>query len=237
MVQWTVSVDESWGWKFAPWRRSYTNPGLNFARHVDGYDKLKPCSFPIHGAVDGFSRRVMWLKICPSNNDPCHVASLFYNCVKSNRGCPGVLWTDCGTENVTMAAMQCYFWGNGNDDQAGFNGHGYGLSPANQHIEGWWSFYQHDRSTWRINFFKDLVETNIVNTASELSMSYLQFCFKDILQTDLDSVRDHWNTHYIRKSLHDTVPGRPDKLFYPPENSGFQMSHYRTTTWWYGCVL
>ena len=52
-------------------------PGPNFAWHVDGYDKLKPYGFPIHGVVDGFSRRVMWLKICPSDNDPCHVASLF----------------------------------------------------------------------------------------------------------------------------------------------------------------
>ena len=46
--------------------RSYTNPGPNFAWHVDGYDKLKPCGFPIDGAVNGFSRRVMGLKICPS---------------------------------------------------------------------------------------------------------------------------------------------------------------------------
>ena len=37
-------------------RRMYTNPGPNFVWHVDGYDKLKPYGFPIHGAVDGFSR-------------------------------------------------------------------------------------------------------------------------------------------------------------------------------------
>ena len=49
------------------------------------------------------------LKICPSNSNPCHVASLFSDCVKSNRGCARVLQTNCGTENVTMAAMQCYF--------------------------------------------------------------------------------------------------------------------------------
>ena len=53
-------------------------------------------------------------------------------------------------------------------------------------------------------------------------MSCLCFCFKDILQVDLDHVKDHWNTHYIQKSRHDTVPGRPDELFYLPENSGFE---------------
>ena len=40
-------------------RRSYTNPGTNFAWHIDGYDKLKPYGFPIHGGVDSLSRRVV----------------------------------------------------------------------------------------------------------------------------------------------------------------------------------
>ena len=35
-------------------------------------------------------------------------------------------------------------------------------------------------------------------------------------------MRDHWNTYYIRKSRQDTVPGRPDELFYLPKNSGFE---------------
>ena len=34
-------------------RRQYMNPGPNFAWHTDGYDKLKPYGFPIHGCVDG----------------------------------------------------------------------------------------------------------------------------------------------------------------------------------------
>ena len=203
-------------------RRRYTNPGPNYAWHVDGYDKLKPYGFPIHGCIDGFSRRVMWLKICQSNNDPSYIASMFHDCVKGNNGCPRVLRTDCGTENGSMAAMQCYFRSSGNDDQAGLNAHRYGSSPANQRIERWWSFYRHDNSTWWINFFKDLVDRYVVNTADELNMQCMWFCFKDVLQSNLDRVRDHWNTHYIRKSRHDTIPGRPDELFYLPENHGFE---------------
>ena len=34
-------------------RRQYVNPGPDFAWHIDGYDKLKPWGFPIHGAIDG----------------------------------------------------------------------------------------------------------------------------------------------------------------------------------------
>ncbi|KAJ7383323.1 hypothetical protein OS493_028868 [Desmophyllum pertusum] len=44
-------------------RRMYHNPGPNYAWHIDGYDKLKPWGFPIHGAIDGFSRRILWLEV------------------------------------------------------------------------------------------------------------------------------------------------------------------------------
>lgn len=40
-------------------RREYRSPGPSFCWHADGYDKLKPYGFPIHGAIDGYSRRVI----------------------------------------------------------------------------------------------------------------------------------------------------------------------------------
>ena len=43
-------------------RKLYVNPGPNFLIHIDGYDKLKPYGISIHGAIDGFSRRIIWLK-------------------------------------------------------------------------------------------------------------------------------------------------------------------------------
>ena len=44
-------------------RRQFVSPGPNHSWHIDGYDKLKPYGFPIHGCVDGFSRRIIWLKV------------------------------------------------------------------------------------------------------------------------------------------------------------------------------
>ena len=41
-------------------RRAYTNPGPNHCWHIDGYDKLKPDSFAIHGCIDGYSRKIIW---------------------------------------------------------------------------------------------------------------------------------------------------------------------------------
>ena len=51
-------------------------------------------------------------------------------------------------------------------------------------------------------------------------MNSLWFCFAKLIQADLDQVKDHWNSHYIRKSHHDTVSGVPDVLFFLPEYSG-----------------
>ena len=52
-------------------RREYKAEGPNHLWHIDGYDKLKPLGFCIHGAIDGFSRRIMWLEVClPTHTHP-----------------------------------------------------------------------------------------------------------------------------------------------------------------------
>ena len=46
-------------------RRQYRTVGPNHFWHIDGYDKLKPFGFCIHGPIDGYSRRIMWLEVGP----------------------------------------------------------------------------------------------------------------------------------------------------------------------------
>ena len=75
-----------------------------------GYDKLKPFGFPIHGAVDGFSRKVLWVEVTKSNNSPETVAKLYLDCVRQHKGCPLQTRTDCGTENGMIAAASSFFW-------------------------------------------------------------------------------------------------------------------------------
>ena len=109
-----------------------------FVRILTGYDKLKPYGLPIHGAIDGYSRRIVWLEVVKSNNDPKVPAGLFLKSVKENSGCPLLLWSDCGTENGLAASMQCYFRAGDTDALDGENAHRYGSSHANQRIENWW---------------------------------------------------------------------------------------------------
>ena len=135
-------------------RRVYRNPGPDFAWHIDGYDKLKPWGFPIHGAIDGYSRKILWLKLTRSNNSPDKIARFFLQTINRLGGCPVELITDLGTENGFAAAIQCFFRDN-ND------AHRYVPSPRNQRIESWWSQFSKQRSNWWRVFFRDLAAQKI----------------------------------------------------------------------------
>ena len=62
-------------------RRTYFSLGPNFCWHIDGYDKLEPYGFPIHGCIDGYSRKIIWLELLSSNNDPFAISRLY---IKAN---------------------------------------------------------------------------------------------------------------------------------------------------------
>ena len=190
-------------------RRTYRVPGPNYCWHTDGYDKLKPYGFPIHRCIDGWSRKIIWLRVAQSNNNLL-VPGQFYIESVAKYGCPVKLRTDCGTENGVMAALQCEF-------RSSSDSHFFGTSPANQRIESWWSQFGRSRSTWWINYFKDLIEKGHLNTDNGLQMQCLWICFSSLIQKDLDEVIEHWNTHRIRPSRFDTISGIPDELFYLPE--------------------
>ena len=59
-------------------RRNYSNSGPNHMWHIDGYDKLKPFGFCIHGCIDRYSRIILWLEVGKSNDDPAVVAKCFW---------------------------------------------------------------------------------------------------------------------------------------------------------------
>jgi len=63
-------------------RRKYRAKGPNFVWHVDGYDKLKPYGFCIHGSIDGYSRRLLWLEVSQSNNNPRVIAMYYLEAIR-----------------------------------------------------------------------------------------------------------------------------------------------------------
>ena len=91
-------------------RRTYTVPGPNSIWHIDGYDKLKPFGLCISGCIDGFSRKIIWLNVYNTNNNPIIIRGYFLESVKNL--CPCVVRGDYGTENGLVRDFQNLFWNN-----------------------------------------------------------------------------------------------------------------------------
>ena len=56
-------------------RRTYETNRSFHMFHIDGNDKLKRFGFAIHECIDGFSRKLIWLFVSTTNNDPFVVAN------------------------------------------------------------------------------------------------------------------------------------------------------------------
>ena len=140
--------------------------GLNNTWHADGNDKLKPYGFPIHGCVDGFSRKVLWPKLTRSNNNPMVPAIYFLITVSKWNLVPDILRTDCGNENCLYVGIQCKL-ANSTDARRSRS------SIHNQRIENFWSRFNRIYFSWAIDFFKDLAVTGSLILGNIVQMECL----------------------------------------------------------------
>ncbi|CAL9702157.1 unnamed protein product [Knipowitschia caucasica] len=116
-------------------RRQYFAQGPNFVWHIDSYDKLKPYGICINGCIDGFSRNIIWLRAAFTNSNPKVIGGYFVEAVERRGGCPRLVRTDMGTENVVVRDIQRYLRRNYMDDRAAESSYITGASTANQRIE------------------------------------------------------------------------------------------------------
>jgi len=191
-------------------RRTYLSAGPNYCWHVDGYDKLKKFGIAINGCIDGFSRRVIWLRCSSTNNDPAVIGCYYLDAVQQLMMCPRRLRSDRGSENITVATIQCCITG---DSDA----HRFGSSCTNQRIESFWSVLRQLRMQWWIDLFEDLVACDLLDISNESHLEIVRFCFMNIIQSDIQVFANNWNTHRIRPSSTGVASGVPDELFFLPQ--------------------
>jgi len=167
----------------------------------------------MYRCIDGYSRRIMWLRCSYSNHAPELIASYFMDCTTAVGGFPHRVRTDLGTENVLLAAIQ--EWATGRRGS-----HCYGTSPANQRIESWWSFFRRVHSQGWIDMFESLVASGVFQPGNVKQTECLRFCFMHLIQNELDNVVREWNTHRIRPSAGARCPaGIPEELYFLPPAS------------------
>ncbi|KAF5886491.1 uncharacterized protein DAT39_022508, partial [Clarias magur] len=139
----------------------------NFLWHVDSYDKLKPIGICINGAIDGVSRRILWMNAYYTSSDPKVIGGYFLETVRSLGGCPRILRADMGTENSTIRDMHRYLRRSDADPLAGEKSFIYGKSMANQRIKSWWGVQLTDEG----NFDGSFLDKNL-----------MLFCFLGLIQ-------------------------------------------------------
>lgn len=170
-------------------RRKYVNKGPNYLWHIDGYDKLKPFGLAIHGGIDGYSRKILWLEVGETNNDPRIVAKFYLDAIYKLQLVPRCIRADRGSENIVLGGIQRFFRRNFNDSCNGLKSFIYGPSTRNQRIESWWSNFRKQRCNWWINFFKDLCDETVFDPSIPYHVQCLRFCFLGLIQKDLDETR------------------------------------------------
>ena len=202
-------------------RQVYVSQGPNFMWHIDGYDKLKPFSLPIHGAIDGFTKKILWLNICPSNKGPQVISYFYVNCISNLKCVSKRIRGYRGSENVVLAGMQGYFTEEHKDSMSGHSSFLLGNSTNNQRIESWWLFSKRQNNARWINFFKDLQDEGLFDPSLNHHKEFMKFCFSGILPKELDNIKEMWNIHCIRNSRNAECPGgRPDVLNFNPAAAG-----------------
>ena len=137
--------------------RKYSTKGPNYLWHIDGYDKLfiylfiyiqhiltfmavgvrsdVGFGFCVHGAIDSSTRKILWLEVSGSNNDPGIITKYYLDYVRQIGGTSRVIRADRGTENGNIAVTQQFFRRLARDDFGGEKSFMYGRSRTNQRIE------------------------------------------------------------------------------------------------------
>ena len=216
-------------------RRLYWSKGPNYLIHLDGWDKLKPFGLCVHGGIDGFSRKILWLAVSRSNNDPFQVCHYFCQWIKQVKGLPFVVRTDRGTENVNVEHVQRILrLGNGDNRARNGSVFLYGKSTSNQRIESWWSKFKGLGMEGWIAHFKDLESHGVIDTSDVLHVECIRFCYMKLLQHELNQIMLEWNTHHIRSNpLARSPSGKPDVMYQFPQLYGAQsyLQEYDTQTY------
>ena len=199
-------------------RRVYSVRGPNQIWHADGNDKLKTYGLYVHGAIDGWSRKLMWLRVASTNRQPAVVCGYYMSALEDNGIMPRTVRVDKGSENGLMADCQTLL------QQANPCRNPpvlFGSSVQNIRIEKFWSTYKLQFVLDYCEVMQDLADRGILDASDPFNIELVQFCFIPCLQKEIEMYRRHWNEHRVRKMKSVEIPsGIPDYLFDNPEQLG-----------------
>lgn len=172
-------------------RRVYQVPWPNSLWHLDGHHSLIRWKLVIHGCIDGFSRRIMYLQ-CHSNNLAGTVLNLFLNTVrKDGDRWPSRIRVDRGVENVLVCDAMVQFRGEGRGSFIA------GPSTHNQRIERLWREVY--RCVCHINYytFYAMEASGLLNVEDPIHLFTLHTIFIPRINKALEDFSEAFNNHAV----------------------------------------
>lgn len=177
-------------------RRTYHVKGPNYVWHMDGNHKLIRWKFVIHGAVDGYSRLVTFLK-CSTNNRASTVLEPFITATQKY-GIPRKLRTDLGGENVDVWDYMISHYGG--DESCIITG----SSVHNERIERMWRDVSRSVITPFKEIFAYLEDQEILDVNNEVDLFCLHEVFTHRINASIDEFQSSWNSHPLTSENNQT---------------------------------
>ena len=209
-----IGIDERK--KKAVYRVEYKNAGYNHAHHMDGWHKLIHYKIVVHGCIDGFSRKIIFL-LASTNNKATTVFSSFFRKVQETGEIPALISVDGGGENVLVADYMIYHLGPGALKIVS--------SVHNQRIERLWRDVCEKAMIDYINLFMDFRNEGILDIDDVVQIWLIHFLFLDLINQSLDRFVLAWNNHGIRTEDFNLSPNqieyfarRNGDIFYAPDD-------------------
>lgn len=164
---------------------------------MDGWHKLRPYNLVVHGAVDGFSRTIVFMR-CVDNNYKKTVLTSFLPAVRQY-GLPRTVRVDKGGENFAVCDFMV--------EQRGLNNCAFivGKSTHNQRIERMWGDLRLRCMQYYMTLFYELSDTHDIDFTDSNCAYVMHYLFLPLINSDLDAFVLAWNHHKL-SSMHNKSP-------------------------------